>query len=590
MKDFIKYTLATVTGLVIVGVVLTVLSIVTIVGIVASTDATTIVADNSVMTIELKGVMTERNEENPLNTLMGNDEGTISLEDMLKAIDMAKADKNIKGIYIEAGAFSAGSPASAQELRNKLAEFKKAGKWIISYGDQYTQTAYYICSVSNKVLLNPIGTVDWRGLAAQPYFLKDLMAKFGVKMQLVKVGKYKSAPEMYTEDKMSEPNREQVSAYINGIWNEMVKAVSESRKISTTELNRIADSGITFADSKEYLKTKMVDELVYTGDIKKRIKKQLGIKEDETINQLSVSEMLKAPAEENTADEKIAVYYAYGDIVDEVAAGFNNETCIVGSVVTKDLEELANDDDIKAVVLRVNSGGGSAYASEQMWNAVKELKKKKPVVVSMGGMAASGGYYMSCGANYIFAEPTTITGSIGIFGMIPDMSGLITDKLGVKFDEVKTNKFSAFGSPARPFNAEEIALLQTNVNRGYNLFLKRVAQGRKMTTAQVNERAQGRVWIGKDAIKQKLVDAMGSTDDAVKKAAELAKIKDYNVESYPANPSWIDNILETAQGGNYLDEQLKATLGDYYQPFMMMKSLNKQNAIQARMTYDIIIR
>lgn len=590
MKDFIKYTLATVTGLVIVGVVLTVFSIVTIVGIVASSDATTIVADNSVMTIELKGVMTERNEDNPINTLMGNDEGALALEDILKAIDMAKADNNIKGIYIEAGAFSAGSPASAQELRDKLAEFKKSGKWIISYADQYTQSAYYICSVGNKVLLNPMGTVDWRGLAAQPYFLKDLMAKFGVKMQLVKVGKYKSAPETYTADKMSEPNREQVTAYINGIWDEMVKDVAESRKISAADLNRIADSGITFADPKEYVKAKMVDELLYTGDIKKRIKKQLGINEDDNISQVSVSEMLKAPAETSTADEKIAVYYAYGNIVDEVASGFSDETCIVGSVVTKDLEKLANDDDVKAVVLRVNSGGGSAYASEQMWNAVKELKKKKPVVVSMGGMAASGGYYMSCGANYIIAEPTTITGSIGIFGMIPDMSGLITEKLGVKFDEVKTNKYAAFGSPARPFNAEEIALLQTNVDRGYNLFLKRVAEGRRLTTAQVDERAQGRVWLGKDAIKQKLVDALGSTDDAVKKAAQLAKLKDYAVESYPECPSWIDNILETAKGGNYIDEQLKATLGEYYQPFMMMKNLNKQNAIQARMTYDIIIR
>lgn len=590
MKEFIKYTLATVTGMVIVGVVVTIIGIISIVGIIASSEATTIVEDNTVMTINLKGIMTERNEENPLNIITGDDISTLALEDVLKAIDMAKADNNVKGIYIEAGAFTGASPAAAQEMRDKLEDFKKSGKWIISYADQYTQMAYYICSVSDKVLLNHLGTLDWRGMAAQPYFLKDLMAKFGVKMQLVKVGKYKSAPEMYTEDKMSEPNREQVSAYINGIWEEMVNDVAQSRKISAVQLNTIADSGVTFADAKEYVKSKLVDELVYTNDIKTRIKTQMGLKDDDSYNLVTVSEMLNAPGEINNADDKIAVYYAYGDIVDDVAAGLSNETCIVGRVVTKDLEDLANDDDVKAVVLRVNSGGGSAYASEQIWNAVKELRKKKPVVVSMGGYAASGGYYISCAANYIYAEPTTLTGSIGIFGMIPDMSGLITDKLGVKFDEVKTNKFAAFGSPARPFNADEIALLQANVDRGYNLFLKRVAEGRKMTTEKVDEIAQGRVWLGKDALKIKLVDAMGNIDNAIAKAVELAKVKDYAVDTYPAAPSWLDNFMNMTGGDNYIEAQMKATLGEYYQPFMMMKSLNKQNAIQARSTYNIIIR
>ena len=330
---------------------------------------------------------------------------------------------------------------------------------------------------------------------------------------------------------------------------------------------------------------KLVDKLLYTDEVKGEIKKRLKIDEDDHISQLTLEEMANVPNKKEDG-EKIAVYYAFGDIVDsETANALSQGHAIVATEVCKGLEDLMNDDNVKAVVLRVNSPGGSAYASEQIWHAVKNLKAKKPVVVSMGGYAASGGYYISCGANYIYSEPTTITGSIGIFGMFPDFSGLLTDKLGVKFDEVKTNKHAAFGTMARPFNADELALPDQYIGRGYELFRKRVADGRKLPVAQVEEIAQGRVWLGNDALKIKLVDAIGSLDDAVKKAAKLAKVDKYYVSNYPDEPSWFESLTGSLDSGSYLDEQMHETLGEFYAPFTYLKSINKQSAIQARLPY-----
>jgi protease-4 len=439
--------------------------------------------------------------------------------------------------------------------------------------------------------MNPQGMVDWHGLASTPYFVKDLLAKFGVKYQLCKVGKYKSAPEMMTADKMSEPNREQTEAYLTGIWKVMLNDVSKSRKISVDSLNAYADRYVALSEPKDLLRMKLVDKLLYTDEVKGEIKKRLKIDEDENISQLTLDDMVNVPAKKKDDGEKIAVYYAYGDIVDsETGNMLSQGHSIVASVVCKDLEELMNNDDVKAVVLRVNSPGGSAYASEQIWHAVQNLKAKKPVVVSMGGYAASGGYYISCGANYIYSDPTTITGSIGIFGMFPDFSGLLTDKLGVKFDEVKTNKFATFGTMARPFNAEELALLDQYIGRGYELFRKRVADGRKLPVAQVEEIAQGRVWLGNDALNIKLVDAIGSLDDAVKKAAKLAKIDEYYTANYPDEPSWWESLTDNMNSGSYLDGHLRETLGDYYEPFIYLKNINKQSAIQARLPYFMVIK
>ena len=590
MKQFLKYVLATVTGIVLVMVIMGVLGAISLVGMAAASAGNTQVEENSVFTLSLSGQLDERAANNPLSELTGQVSKNLGLDDILTAIKKAKDNEDIKGIYLEAGAFMADTPASAHAIREALLDFKKSGKWIIAYGDSYTQTTYYICSVADKLFLNPEGMVDWHGLSSSPYFVKDLLAKFGVKVQLCKVGKYKSAPEMLTADQMSEPNREQVTAYMSGVWKVMLNDVSKSRKISVDSLNAYADQFIALADQQRLVQTKMVDKLLYTDEVKGEVKKMLKIDADDDISQLTLSEMSGVKGKKKEG-EQIAVYYAYGEIVDTgTGSAMDDEHSIVANTVCKDLHKLMEDDDVKAVVLRVNSPGGSAYASEQIWRAVTQLKTKKPVVVSMGGYAASGGYYISCNANYIYTEPTTLTGSIGIFGMFPDFSGLLKDKLGVKFDEVKTNKHAAFGTIARPFNDEELALLGNYIDRGYSLFRKRVADGRKLKVEQVEEIAQGRVWLGCDALPIKLVDAIGSLDDAVKKAAELAKLKEYHTSAYPNEPSWLDALLDIAGDKSYLDEQMEATLGEYYEPFKLVKSLNRQSAIQARLPFYMTVK
>lgn len=590
MKNFFKQVLATVVGLIAFGAIVTFMGIISIVGMIASGDSTPEVSNNSVMVLNLSGVIDEQGQEDFLGTLTGNTMSNLGLDNMLSAIKKAKDNDKIKGIYIEAGILQAGY-ATMQEIRNALLDFKKKGKWIVAYGDTYTQGTYYIASAADKVYLNPKGMIDWHGLGAQPQFYKDLMAKFGVRYQVVKVGTYKSFTETYTEDKMSDANRTQVSAYINGTWNNICKAVSESRKISTDSLNAYADRLITFEPAENILKYKMVDGLIYADQVKDEIKKILKIGKDKKIKQIGLSEMANIKDKKAKGDE-IAVYYAYGSIVQSGAASvLSQEHSIVGPEVCKDLEDLMNDDDVKAVVVRINSGGGDAYASEQLWHQMVELKKKKPVVVSMGDYAASGAYYMSCPANWIVAQPNTLTGSIGIFAAIPDMSGLITQKLGVKFDEVKTNRNSTFGNVmARPFNDEELSYLQAYVNRGYQLFRQRVADGRRQKTADIEKVAQGRVWLGSDALKIKLVDELGGLNQAVAKAASLAKLKEYHTKNYPAVPSWTEQLMASAGRNNYLDEQLRLTLGDLYEPFVMLRSMNEREVLQARIPFVLNIK
>ena len=590
MKDFFKYMSATVVGLIVFTLITGIIGAMCIVGMIASGSSAKDVSDNSVMVINLSGMLNERSESTFMDEIGGNTVGTIGLDDVLAAIDKAEGNDKIKGIYIEAGMLSADSYASLTAIRNALLDFKKSGKWIVAYGDVYTQGVYYVASVADKVFLNPSGQVDWHGIASQPIFLKDLMAKFGVKMQLAKVGAYKSAPEMFTADKMSDANREQVTAYINGLWQNVCKGVSESRKISVAQLNAYADSFVTLSDAKDFVKYKFVDKLIYTDGIKEEINKLLKKEADDDINTVSLADMKVVKGKEDKGEE-IAIYYAYGDIVDSETGGMmSSGHSIVGKTVCQDLEDLMEDDDVKAVVLRINSGGGSAYASEQIWHYVEMLKKKKPVVVSMGGMAASGGYYISSGANWIVAEPTTLTGSIGIFGMFPDMSELLTQKLGVKFDEVKTNRHSAFGTPARPFNEEEMRYLNKYIDRGYNLFRQRVAQGRKMKVENVEKIAQGRVWLGQDALKIKLVDELGGLDKAIAKAAQLAKLKEYHTSAYPGKVDWLDQLLNKTSGGSYIKAQMRQSLGEYYEPFMLLKDMNNQSAIQARVPFMMNIK
>ena len=591
MKDFFKYVLATVVGMLLFSIVMGVFMVMSMVGIVASGEQTKSIKDNSVLVLNLSGTLDERAQADPMAFIKGEDTEATGLDDMLTAIRKAKTNDKVKGIYIEAGAFAADSYASLQAVRKALADFRSSGKWIVAYSDSYSQSTYYLASVANKVWVNPQGMIDWHGLASQKIYLKDLLEKVGVKMQVTKVGKYKSAVEMFTVDKMSDADREQTEAYINGIWKNVVNDVAASRHLTASQLNTYADSLITLAPATELVKMKMADQLLYTDQVKAEVKKLLNIDQKDEIYQLSVSDMANVKDERKEGDQ-VAVYYAFGDIVDGAAASPTslNESVIDAQKVCRDLEKLANDDDVKAVVVRVNSGGGSAYASEQIWHQVSELKKKKPVVVSMGGMAASGGYYMSAAANWIVAEPTTLTGSIGIFGMFPDMSNLMTNKLSLHFDLAKTNKYSDFGTQSRAFNADELAHLGTYIDRGYKLFRKRVADGRHMSEAQVEQIAQGHVWLGQDALKIKLVDQLGGLNEAVSKAAALAKLDKYHTASYPAPAGWSEMLLDRMQSGNYLDEQMKAALGEYYEPMMVVRNLSNRNPIQARLPFYIYIR
>ena len=588
MKDFFKNVFATFVGLFLFVLVTLLLGFVCIFGMVLSSESTTEIKNNSVLVINLSGPLNERTEENVITKFVGKTANETSLEDVLSGIEKAKADKNIKGIYLEAGVFVPNSYAALQEIRDALIDFKKSNKWIVAYGDSYTQGTYYLASVANDVYLNPQGMLDWHGLSTQRIYLKDMLAKFGVKVQVSKVGTYKSATEMFTGDKMSDADRQQTSAYLNGIWKYLLKGVGESRNIPIAKLNEYADSVITFANPADYLKMKLVDKLLYTDQVRNEIKKRLGIASGDDIDQVSLADLKTVKADKN--GNEIAVYYAYGDIVDAPVSGTSlSQHNIVGKDVCKDLKGLMDDDDVKAVVIRVNSGGGSAFASEQMWHQIMELKKVKPVVVSMGGYAASGGYYMSVPANWIVAEPTTITGSIGIFGMFPDFSGLASEKLGIKFDEVKTNKNGTFLSPMRPLTPDEMRMLQVYIDRGYNTFKDRVAQGRKLTMQQVETIAQGHVYTGEDALKIKLVDELGGLDKAVLKAVQLAKIKDYYTKNYPAPVNWLDQIFGDYVQDNYLSEQLHSSLGMLYQPFSILRTLNQQSAIQARIPYFINI-
>ncbi|MFC2711198.1 signal peptide peptidase SppA [Hoylesella oralis] len=584
MKEFFKYVTATVVGLFVFSIVVTILCVMSLVGMVAADSSTKSVSENSVFVLNLAGTIQEQGEDNVLGQLTGNTLNNLGLDQILSGIRKARDNDRIKGIYIEAGLLET-SYATLQEIRNALLDFKKHGKWIVTYADTYTQGTYYVSSVADKIFISPQGMLDWHGLSAQPMFIKDVAAKFGIRYQVVKVGAYKSATEYYTEERMSDANRRQVTAFIDGTWRNVCKEVAQSRRVSVDSLNAYADRLLVFEGTENLKKYKLVDGLIYADNVKTEVKKMLKIDDDDAIAQLSLADMANVPEKE--AGDEIAVYFAQGTIVQNAAAGlFSQSAQIVSTTVCKDLEQLMNDDDVKAVVIRVNSGGGDAYASEQIWHQVAKLKTKKPVVISMGDYAASGAYYMSCVADWIVAQPTTLTGSIGIFGVIPDYSGLVTQKLGVKFDEVKTNKNSGFGNIlARPLNADEIGYLTAYVNRGYQLFRKRVADGRRMSVPQVEKIAQGHVWLGQDALINRLVDQLGGLSTAVTKAAQLAKVKEYHTTEYPAAPSILDQLFSSATRGSYLDEQLRTTLGDFYEPFALIRKLNQREAIQAELPF-----
>lgn len=584
MKDFIKYTMATVVGLVLVSIIMGILTFVSMAGMIASEGMSSPIEKKSVLRITLKGSITERaGEENPLSKLGGETTQQIALDQALQALEKAAKNDKIEGIYMEGGILSA-YPAEVQELRQALLKFKKSGKWIIAYADTYSRSAYYLCSVADKVYLNPIGMLDWSGLSSNPMFFTGLMKKLGIKMQVFKVGTYKSAVEPYIAEQMSDANREQVSSYQQSIWNNMLKDVAKSRKTTAEALNSLADSLTILSGPEASVKGGLVDKLCYQDEVKKILKNKAKMDEDESLRFVSISDVALSEELNDKVDDEIAVYYAYGEIKEDITGGFAQESAITSKQMTKDLQELREDDDVKAVVLRVNSPGGSAYASEQIWREVQLLSKEKPVIVSMGALAASGGYYISCGAKKIFAEPTTLTGSIGIFGMIPDATELLTDKLGLSFDVVKTNAHSDFGAMGRPLNESECRLMQAYINQGYELFTGRVAQGRKISQDSVKAVAEGRVWTGEQAMKIGLVDKLGNLNDAIAAAAKAAKIEKYSVGRYPEPAPWFASLLQEKKA-DYMDSQMRSALGEFYPAFSLIRDLKNQDAIQARMTF-----
>lgn len=592
MKDFFKFTLATVTGIILSSIVLFIIGIITVFGIVSSADTETIVKKNSVMMLDLNGTLMERSQgelEQLLSKLSGDETNVYGLDDIIASIKKAKENDNIKGIYIQATSLGT-SYASLQAIRSALAEFKESGKFVVTYADTYTQGLYYLSSVADKVMLNPEGMVEWRGIASSPIFYKNLLDKLGIEVQVFKVGTYKSAVEPFISTEMSPANREQVTAFIGSIWGQIVDGVSTSRKITPDSLNAYADRMLMFYPAETSLNSGLVDTLIYKNNVRDYLKTLVKVEEDDRLPILGLTDMMgvKKNVPKDKSGNIVAVYYASGEITDQPISSVSEEG-IVASKVIRDLRKLKEDDDVKAVVLRVNSPGGSAFASEQIWHAVKELKSKKPVIVSMGGYAASGGYYIASIADTIVAEPTTLTGSIGIFGMFPNAKGL-ADKVGITYDVVKTNQFADFGNLMRPLNTDEQALMQMMVTRGYDLFVNRCAEGRHMSKEAIEKVAEGRVWTGETAKQLGLVDELGGIDKALDIAVKKAAIEGYSVVSYPDKEDFLTSLL-SSQSANYVESKLlNNKLGSYYKDFSLLKNIEERAMIQARLPFELNIK
>ena len=588
MKDFLKFTLATVTGIVISSVVLFFISILVVFSMVSSSESETQVRKNSVMMLDLNGTLAERSQENPLDLIMKDDYKTYGLDDILSSIKKAKENEDIKGIYIQATSLGAGF-ASLEEIRNALKDFKESGKFVVAYGDAYTQGLYYLSSVADKVLLNPQGMLEWRGLAATPMFFKDLLEKVGVEMQVFKVGTYKSAVEPFISTETSAANREQINVYLSSIWGQITSAVAESRNLSVEALNKEADRMLMFYPAEESVKNGLVDTLIYKNDVRDYLKNLAGIDKDDNMPVLGIQDMInvKKNVPRDKSGNVIAVYYAYGEI--DGGSSASTDEGINSEKVIKDLRKLKDNENVKAVVLRVNSPGGSAYGSEQIWYAVNQLKKEKPVIVSMGDYAASGGYYISCNADTIVAEPTTLTGSIGIFGMMPNAKGL-TEKLGVNFDVVKTNPYADFGNLTRPMNDGEKGLMQMYVNNGYELFLTRCSDGRGISMEELDKIAQGRVWTGSTAKELGLVDELGGLDKALEIAIAKAGVDAYTVMSYPKKEGFLESLMNTNPGNYIKGRMLNSKMSDMYRQFSIIENFDKIDRIQARVPFELNIQ
>ncbi len=581
MKQFLKFTLATILG-VFLASILSMLLFFGIAGAIAgSSEEVVEITENSVYQLDLEGTLVDRSEENPFAgafaEAFGQDEQkVIGLDDVLANIRKAKKNENVKGIYLKGGMLMGGY-ASLKEIRDALVDFKKSGKFIVAYADNYMQKNYYLASVADKVLINPEGMLELKGLSAELMFFKNTLDKLGIEMQVVKVGTYKSAVEPYINTKMSDANREQVNVFLGSIWKNMVSHISKSRKITPENINLYADEMMMFQPTAKLKQYALVDSLVYADEVDSIIGKF--VKDFKLVEH---ADMNKVADNEKFEKNKVGVIYAVGAIDGGDSEGINSEKLV------ETINEVAKDSSVKAVVFRVSSPGGSAYGSEQIWRALTQLKAKKPLVVSMGDYAASGGYYISCMADQIVAQPNTITGSIGIFGLIPNIEGL-NNKLGFTYDVVKTNKMGDAISVNRKFTPEERYLMQGYVNRGYELFVKRCADGRKKSTDQIKAIAEGRVWTGEDALKIGLVDKIGGMDEALKIAVSKAKLKAYMVKEFPVKEDFFTKLMKDFDS-SVETRILKSQLGDDYKLLRKAQELKQINGIQARMPFEFEIK
>ncbi|MBQ6276197.1 MAG: signal peptide peptidase SppA [Bacteroidales bacterium] len=596
MNKFWKVMLAVVVGVIIVHILYGVIFLLICLSAAGSSSSDVSVKDNSVLKISLTADMPDKVTDGMSFDYMSmTPVKQIGLNDALKSIEKAKTDDRIKGIYLDMDGASAGT-ATIEELRNKLIEFKESGKFIISYATAYSQFGYYLASVADEVYVNPQGGMSWQGMCSQIMFYKNVLEKLGVEMQVFRHGQFKSAVEPYICDKMSPANRKQYSVLLNSIWGKVCRGISEARGISVEDLNMYADS-LSLRKAQDAVTLKFADAVKYYDEVIDELKAKSGFDGKDKDMFIDLEKYAKASVpnvKENKSKNEVAVLFAEGEIVD----GNGGKGQMGGDKIAEELRKIRENDDVKAVVLRVNSPGGSGLASEVMWREIQKVKQAgKPVVVSMGNLAASGGYYISCSADYIYAQPTTLTGSIGVFGMFPNLQGLVTDKIGLTIDTVCTNAHADFGSTMRPVTDMEYNYVQQSIEDFYDTFLTRVFDGRKGKGAEghvLSEKAlvdsigQGRVWAGADAIEIGLVDELGGLNDAVKKAVALANLSDnYKIVEYPAKKEWFETLSEQFDISTRI---MKSELGENYIYYQNAKRVAETSGIQARMEHDIVIK
>ncbi|MFA5328645.1 MAG: signal peptide peptidase SppA [Prolixibacteraceae bacterium] len=588
MKQFFKFTLASIVGVMIAGLLLLFVTIGIISAMVSVSDEPAQIESNSVLILKFDHQIVDRAKKNPFEGLdFGMFQGvkTVGLNDILSCIRKAKTDDNISGIYLNPMDIQAGM-ASVEEIRKALQDFKTSGKFLYAYGDFLSQKAYYLTTVADSLILNPQGSVDFRGLGGERTFYKKGLEKLGVEMQIIRHGKFKSAVEPFILDKMSPENREQTETYLKSLWGEMLGDISTSRKISIDELNDIADEVATFRKA-DYAKSRnLVDRLKYKDEVIDDLKKLTDTPERKDVKAVDIFKYIKVPEhreQKGIARDKIAVIYASGAI-----DSGTSEDDITSEDLSRTIREARRDSSIKAIVLRINSPGGSAYGSEVIWREVKLAAQTKPLIASMGDVAASGGYYIACAADTIMADHTTITGSIGIFGMIPNMQNLLSNKLGITQDVVTTNEHSDMISVTRPMSAFERDLMQQTIEEGYDTFISRVAEGRKMEKTAVDEIGQGRVWAAPNAKEIKLIDVYGGLNDAIELAQKMAKLDNFRIVNLPKLKDPLEELLKEFSGSAKASF-MKDELGESYKYYDQLRNLISQKGVLARMPYDIEI-